>query len=453
MFRPKPTLTKSLPLKPFAFRIREGHLVGLAIEPQEGAPCASCVESWLKDRNLKAEAVATETLPAQPAKALKLLIDENLPHTYYEVMDNGTQNRLDCLVFPHPKCLCNKAGYHPPTTIRRQTNLVLSPIFQLKCVRYGTPDGNLWYFTAMGQSPVSSKIVAAHAADPDKEVARFKTLNRWLKKVSLLDLDARLKGGEAFDAHEIIKDEHNVVASSEDLQLDSDVAGIGNSMDEAILDGLHSFTKKRVIEEFSQKGKKPMLIVGSNHWLRQQVPFFLSQQYDLYLLFYPNASLSWVVGIMALSRLSLTEQPHFCFGSHREIKKAMDSAISQILQYCRPMDWKNRHQKENDPELKKHKMGQLVRWWNNWVYGCPKISLKDILQLEAHPNTVEAWKEHLTDQGSSVSIIPINSPSLPPQLKTLVKVNFAAEDRAYPEGHNVRGIATWNSLRPHVDML
>ncbi len=452
MFRPKPSLDKSLALKPFAFRIREGHLVGLAADPQEGAPCATCVENWLKDRNLKVSAVNVAELPPLPKKALANLVSENLPHTYYEVMDNGTQNRLDCLVFPHPRCQCRKSAYHPPATIRKQTNLVLSPIFQLKCVRYGTPDGNLWYFTAMGQSPGSSKIVAAHAADPDKETARFKTLNRWLKKVSLMELQGRLQSGEAFESHELMTDESSIVASKEELDSSTEVAGIGNSQQEAILDGLHTVTKQRVIEEFAQKGKKPMLIVGSNHWLRQQVPFFLSQQYDLYLLFYPNQSLSWVVGLMAISRLSLTEPPHFCFGSDREIKKALESAICQILQFCRPMDWKNRHKKDGETEGKKHKLSQLMLWWNNWVYKCPKISLKDILQLEAYPNSLDAWKEHLKEMGSTLSIININSPYIPSQLKTIVKLNLAPEDRSYPETPNVRGVATWSTMRPHLEM-
>ena len=81
-----------------------------------------------------------------------------------------------------------------------------------------------------------------------------------------------------------------------------------------------------------------MLIVGANNWLRTRVPFFLLQQYDLHLLFYPNSMPSWVVGIAAFSRVKVDEKPIFAFGSASQIGNAMDLAVFKILELCRPDD-------------------------------------------------------------------------------------------------------------------
>ncbi|MEZ4751683.1 MAG: hypothetical protein R3B54_13975 [Bdellovibrionota bacterium] len=455
MFRQKLTEQKAVALKPFALRIRDGYLIGLALEPDAGAPCANCVESWLHDRNIRCKPADLESLKGEAKAALNKAVHLNSAHTFFEIMDNGQKNKLECIVFPHPRCLCRKEKYCPPVVPKKgaPNNLAFSPIFQLKSVRYGTPNGNLWFFTAMGQAPLTMKIVAAHAAASDKDQARRAVIDLWLKKSALLELDLRLRSGETFRAWNLKTQDEELVASEEELDTSSRWIGAGASEEEATVEALCQWAKQQTLEEYSNLGKSPMLVVGANNWLRGKVPFFLIQQYDLYPLFYPNKSAAWVVGLAAFSRLSSEEKPVFAFGADGNIGNALDKAIFQILEHCRPVDWRKRSAIVDDKK-KKEKAAKLNLWWTNWIYRCPKISLKDVLQLEPTKATPGAWQSCLREYGVSMSAVNINSLLLPASLRSLVKLNIRTEgDKSYTRAANVRGIGTWSTLRRGVDPL
>jgi len=416
------------------------------MEPKAGSPCLTCIEYWLKDRNIQVKRTTFEESTPLVKKTLQELVASNTPHTFYEIMADGQKTRLDCLVFPHARCRCFKENYVPPVKMTKRTNLAFSPIFQLKCIRYGTPDSNLWFFTAVGQSPYTLKLVAASGADPDKEKARFKALDSWMKRVSFMELDHRIELGETFTTEDLETRDTQIVASKEELHSRLNLIGVGKTKEMATLDAVFSLAKLTTLKRYTSSGKNPMLIVGSNSWLRNKVPFFLLQQYDLYPLFYPNQSPAWVVGLAAFSRLNPHETPSFVFGADADINAALDQAIAKVLQVCRPANWRKPPLK-GLKETQKANSSKLNLWWTHWIYRCPKISLKDVLQLEAYPKSIETWQPYLKSLGKSASVIEINSHLLPSQIKYLVKLQLTqTKSDALPHVANVRGIGTWASI-------
>lgn len=432
----------ALALVPFALKLKGGWLVGRAAEPSAGSPCSGCVENWLNDRNVAAKHASLDEIPREAKRALESLAEENSPHVFIELTDAGQKTRLECLVFPHVRCRCQRKNYQPPSELGPKTNLAFSPIFQLKCVRYGTPSGNLWYFTAIGQAPITLKLAAAHGAHPDREVARFLALENWMKRVAALELSTRMEMGEQFARESIAGDPVDVSQPKLDAQ---DFLGAGTTREAAVRDALYQLARWRTLKDFANTGKSPMLIVGANSWLRQKVPFFLLQQYDLYPLFYPNASPSWVVGVGAFSRMNSSEPPIFMFGCDSEIGKALDKALYQLLEVCRPADWRS------DPfkgkEEKTGKGAKLNLWWTRWLYRCPKISLKDVLHLEKHPDGPDTWSAYLSGHGGIPEVTPVNHPLLPAAVRRLARIEAPAMDEPVKVPGNVKGIGTWSAFR------
>jgi hypothetical protein len=130
-------------LKPFLLKIKDGFLLGLEREPGKGSPCGGCVEKWLTDRKVWCERRDLSALLVR-RELIAELLSENSPHIFYEIYDDGTEIRLESIVYPHPECVCDKLNYTPPKEITRKVNFAFSPIHHLKVVRFGTPDGNLW---------------------------------------------------------------------------------------------------------------------------------------------------------------------------------------------------------------------------------------------------------------------------------------------------------------------
>lgn len=433
----------ALALVPFALKLKGGWLVGYAADPKAGSPCAGCVENWLNDRNVAAKRASVDELPRDARRALESLEGENSPHVFYELTETGQKTRLDCLVFPHVRCSCQKGRYQPPAELGPKTNLAFSPVFQLKCVRYGTPSGNLWFFTAIGQAPLTLKLAAAHGAHPDREVARFLALETWMKRVASLELRTRLEIGEQFGRESLDGEAVDIRQPSPEAQ---EFVGVGETRDAAVKDSLYQLARWRTLKEFANSGKNPMLIVGANSWLRQKVPFFLLQQYDLYPLFYPNASPTWVVGVGAFSRMNASEPPIFMFGCDSEIGKALDKAIYQLLEVCRPADWRSDPFKNKEGQ-QDEKGAKLNLWWTRWIYRCPKISLKDVLHLEKHPSGIDTWASYLQGFGGLPEVTPLNHPLLPAAIRRLTRVEAPQMGGPVDVPRNVKGIGTWSAFR------
>ena len=226
--------------------------------------------------------------------------------------------------------------------------------------------------------------------------------------------------------------------------------GAGATHEDAVMNGLTGLAQARTLRKYVNTMKSPMLVVGSNNWVRGRVPFFLLQQYDLHLLFYPNSTPSWVVGVCALSRIKTDEPPIFVFGCDANVLGALDSALGKVLERCRPSDWKAAEDGEvasvGDEEISKKeslKNTRLGMWWTHWIYRCPKISLKDVLHLEAYPKGIEHWRNYFTDGQEKLSVVSLNNELLPERLRFLVKVSSPVVSTST---RNVNGIGTWKTF-------
>ncbi|MBI1860644.1 MAG: hypothetical protein HYR96_06980 [Deltaproteobacteria bacterium] len=424
-------------LKPFVLKIRDGFLVGMAPDPVVGAPCATCVQLWLADRRVWFEPGQLSDLNVKKEVLLDLMA-KNQAHTFYEIHKDGTTNRLDCVVYPHAQCTCNKANYCPPTEITKKSNFAFSPLYQIKCARYGTPDGNLWLSSATGQSHITEKSLTVYGAARDREASRLNAVDEWLRKVSIDELRQRNQAGESIAQRSFQTDSSSIVPRG---PIAVDAIGCGASGDEALLDGLSRLSLVRTLKKYS--AKSPMLIVGANTWIRGRVPFFMLQQYDLHLLFYPNSTPTWVVGILALSRLRTEEPPLFAFASYGTMGTAIDQAIGKILVHCRPTEW---NPSQTEPSKKKaQNASKLHLWWTNWVYRCPKISLRDVLHLEDYAKDVELWRNYFKDGQEPVSLIAINSPLLPSGIRSLVALQ-SQEAQETQRPRNINGIGIWSNV-------
>jgi len=428
---------RPVPLKPFLFRIREGFLLGLAMEPSAGSPCAGCVQKWLEQRGVWCEKVEMAELKIR-RDLLGDLLSENSGHVFYEISHDGLVTRLDCMVFPHTECACQKGSFIAPREVTKKTNFAFSPISHIQCARFGTPEGNLWLTSATGELPLSEKKETSYAVDADREVSRMKAVEGWMKKAAL-----------AATAHEPLKSETLqtgalCILPPPLLASSGEVVGAGTNREEATLDALFQLARTRTLRRYAGTAKSPMLVVGANNWIRTRVPFFLLQQYDFHLLFYPNSMPAWVVGIAAFSRQDTQEKPIFVFGSDAEIGKAFDMAFGKILEVCQPGEEGEIKQTWRE-EKKSPGNTKLNLWWTHWIYRCPKISLKDVLHLEPYPRTVEHWREFLRDGEDPIGVVGLNTASLPQGIRYLVRLYLPGEP--IKVARNVNGIGTWRAFQ------
>lgn len=439
MFWRAETSKKALSLKPYVFRIREGYLVGVAMDAEEGAPCKHCVQKWMEARRVWIEPMEVSELVVRQDIVADLLVENN-PHVLYEISDDGHVVRMECLVFPHPGCACEKTNYFAPEKLHKNTNYAFSPLYQITCTRFGTPEGNLWLTRATGDSVISGETITVHAVAREKEDSRQKAIDEWLKRSIESDLPIRLSCGEIVPS-EVLQSGVTELFSPRMAEGAIGVMGAGKTRDEASLQALFELARLKTLKRYSQSMKNPMLVVGANNWIRSQVPFFLIQQYDLHLLFYPNSTQSWVVGLVAFSRQHADERPTFVFASHADIKKAIDELFCRILEVLRPEEAESGATVLKRPETKPISQ-KLTLWWTHWLYRCPKITLKDVLQLETYPLSVANWRSYFMDGQNKVSILAVNHPVLPSNLRVVVKL-LADEPKETHQGTRITGIATW----------
>jgi hypothetical protein len=448
-------------LVPFVFQWSGGYLVGKAALPSEGSPCSSCFELWLVARkiavtrlNLGQFRFSKEVLP--------LLELEKTPHVIFEVTFEGQVQRLDCVVFPHPQCSCSKDKFKVPASLPKKANFSFSPLFQIKCARYSLPKDNMWLACTSGNSPLTNHRIQVLSAASDREIARWGAYDVWLKKV-ILDAEnsghLKLSEMEATDFRTSQTSQlADLVGSSvmnPKLDVGQKAIGTGKTYEEAVINGLCHFAKKRTIEKYIAVGRSPLLIVGSNNWIHQKLPFFVLQQYDVHLFFYPNSTPSWTVGVAAVSRTNTTEAPFFAFGCSPSIQSALDEVLGKVLEHCRPADWESGQDwQEEKPELAKDErnkkfQAKLGQWWTHWIYRCAKISLKEILHLEDYPKSISLWKDYFNDGQESLTVVKIQHPLLPESIRHVVKI-ISPTKAVQAQSSNVRmlgGVGTMSSFR------
>ncbi len=435
---------RPLNLKPFVLKIRDGFILGLAQDPQKGSPCSQCVLLWLKTRNLDVEAASLSELSVR-RDLISDLLAENQGHVLYEICRDGTAIRMECLIFPHPQCICEKTNFVGPDEITRNTNFAFSPLTQVFCTRFGTPDGNLWLTRVSGETPLTQTPVTVFAVEKEREDSRKKALYEWLKKATLTDLPNRIQRGELIASEVFQTGEYELMRRSESPGASLGAVGAGENREEATLNALVDLAKITTLRRYSDSMKNPMLVVGANQLIRSKTPFFLLKQYDLHILFYPNSTQAWVLGMGAFSRQRSDEKPVFVFSAHTDVKHALDQLFCKILEALKPEE-----QMAGDPVLRRDPgasiPSQMNMWWTHWIYRCPKISLKDIEQLEPYPRDLENWRNYYRDGQSDVSVLSVNHSTLPSQIRTLVKVQIPLRERIH-NVRNINGIGIWSDFR------
>jgi hypothetical protein len=279
----------------------------------------------------------------------------------------------------------------------------------------------------------------------DKEVSRKKAVDEWMKKAIEADLPIRVRRGELIASEVLQTGDFELMKRDQSSENILSAMGAGPNREEATLNALIDLAKATTLRRYAHSMKNPMLIVGANEYIRSKAPFFLLQQYDLHLLFYPNSMQAWVVGLVAVSRQRTDEKPVFVFSAHTDIKEALDQLFCKILEALKPEE-----QITGSPVLRRDKAdsisSQMNMWWIHWIYRCSKINLKDILSLESYSRKLSQWRDYYRDGQEEASILSVNNPYLPTQIRTVVKVQIPLRDRIH-NVRNINGIGTWSDFR------
>lgn len=135
-----------------------------------------------------------------------------------------------------------------------------------------------------------------------------------------------------------------------------------------------------VLAKYKTKHKNPMLVVGANNWIRQNVPFFVLQKFDLFPLFYPNAAGAWVCGVVAFSRVQSDAAPIWSYAANLNSETAVRDALWGLLPKL------GHTADENGGALDRVSNPKILAWWQNWIYRSPKITLRDVLHLAPYPD-------------------------------------------------------------------
>jgi hypothetical protein len=305
--------------KLFVLKLRDGLLLGNEFE---NAPCKQCISNWLTERKIFHEFLAE--VPPNNTRIIEVLETNDKPGLFFEVTtnENSTNDtRMECRLEKHKDCNCNASGYveYPGKTL----NYAFSSILKMQCTRYTSPTGSIWLATA---SHVDGRTV--NAIDFEREKARRKATEMLERKTpSKLEL-----------------------------------------------------IQKEVLGTYSEKNKQPMLVVGAATWMRGVVPFFLLQQFDIHVFFYPNSAPAWVAGVVAISKVNPKAKPVWSYSAGQSSSDALKYALLGLI----PLTLEGVVVEEQNEKL--------AVWFQKWVYACPKIALKDILHFEPYPTeTLELY--------------------------------------------------------------
>ncbi len=420
-------------LVPFVLQLPSTFIVGMMMEGNEGSPCAQCLVLWLKEKGIEAQEIPFTQLPIRQDLMGELYAIRS-GHVFYEVQIDGIATKLDCVVMRHPYCQCKADSYEMPRDFDCTKDFTFTPITQIKAARFGTPAGDLWMTSVSGKNLNTGQLVTALATSDSKASSREKAIFQWMKRYQHQEWSETVHPMPAMIQTQIFQHENPyLMPTSEFLEYEK-IIGSGRNRDAALLDGLQTLATKKTVLRFTHSGKSPMLVVGINQWLQQHVPFFLLQEYDIHLLFYPTSMPVWVVGLVALSRKSSQVLPLFAYHSHVNAHYAIKEVIGTLL-----IEHSRRGQVEDsEKKTKFNSVPKLNTWWTQWVYRCPKIALKDVLHLEPYKPKVEAWIDFLKDGEDPLPVLNGVPYGIPKELFSIV--GFCVRLSQVVKAKNVIGI-------------
>ena len=144
------------------------------MDPKKGGPCAGCVELWLGNAMSSLQSSLSDLKIRRDI--LVDLMGENKGHVFHEITQDGSSTRLECVVFPHPDCQCDRNTYVGPEKLTDKTNFAFSPLVRVESTRFGTPDGNLWLTSATGQSPLTREHITVYGGGKEKCDSRLQAV-------------------------------------------------------------------------------------------------------------------------------------------------------------------------------------------------------------------------------------------------------------------------------------
>jgi hypothetical protein len=396
------------------FRISTGYLFGFFPEPTVASPCAGCIEKWLLEQKEFPETATVEEIAIRQDLIKELEIKKD-PHILYEMTPKGESIKHESLVFAHPNCSCNKANYIlPQETEIENLTLNFSPIKKTISARIASPTGNKWL------TCYQSNTLTAYGASANKAESRKLALLEFIKKY-FYGLQTPQKLLSEFGRHFLSNES---VFQSSGLNENSylDAEGVGFTAKEALMNSLHELAKQHTLKRFANLARNPMLIIGAENWIREQLPFYVLQNYDVHMLFYPNSMPSWVIGIIAINRKTTESSPVFVFSSGPGIFNVIEDALNKLLIHIRPEEGLEEWPLSSIKVAPRN--SKLNTWWNAWVYRCVKITLKDILHLEDYANEVQVWKDYFKDGQQEVLLLQNTSPFLPTNLFHIQRIRI-----------------------------
>lgn len=396
------------------FRISTGYLLGFFPESNIASPCARCIEKWLTEQNEFLEKASPEEIVVRQDLVKELEIQKD-PHTLYEVTPKGEAIKHENLVFPHPNCSCNKSNFILPQEPKIESlSLNFSPIKKTLSARIASPTGNKWLTCFQNNS------IVAYGVSANKGEARKFALLEFIKKYFHM-VQTPQKLLSEFGTHFLSNES---VFQSSGLNENSylDVEGMGLTAKEAMMNSLHELAKQHTLKRFANLARNPMLVIGAENWVREQLPFYVLQNYDVHLLFYPNSMPSWVVGIVAINRKSTESAPVFVFSSGPGIFNVIEDALNKLLIHIRPEEGLEEWPPASIKSAPRN--SKLNTWWNAWVYRCVKITLKDILHLEDYSNDTQVWKDYFKDGQQEVLLLQNSSQFIPENLFYIQRIRI-----------------------------
>jgi hypothetical protein len=122
--------------------------------------------------------------------------------------------------------------------------------------------------------------------------------------------------------------------------------------------------------------KPPMLVVGGNKYLQDNINGTLQSEYHVYLFFYPTSKFVWTVGCFLASKRDVRVY-YSCWTESLNVA----DGFKKCFDFFKENYFTNNMFLQLEDEVTKNDV-KLGTWITAWIYRLPKISMKDLLHLE-----------------------------------------------------------------------
>lgn len=125
------------------------------------------------------------------------------------------------------------------------------------------------------------------------------------------------------------------------------------------------------------KWQKSMLVVGTNNWMRQNLPFVLTQKYDVHLFFRPQSAEHWEMGFAMMSRMGGEDK--FVSVKNNDVNAALKDLAGAAVAEAGNFDIGEGAKTERSATEEKR-----AAWSAQSIYRKQKLPFRDVLALEPY---------------------------------------------------------------------